>query len=264
MSDYKTDASSLDTRRQTSADATGIPGLSSLIQFRLSNNSSSDFSPSLVHLNFDVTKFKLELFSEHRIHLPDSIARSVHRRQAEFFFGRCAARFALSALLNDEYQAQQSISIGALGAPQWPPGIIGSISHNNVKVAAVACKQDQVRGIGIDIEAMIGPESRNAIIGSVIDVDELSLVQAVSRLTSIDELLTIAFSAKESLYKGLFNEVKQYIDFDVAKIAEIDLSSQIITLRLAKNLSPLLMRGSEYQISFHKLDSQTILTHFVY
>ncbi len=49
-------------------------------------------------LSCDVHAFDLGAFAEERILLPPWIARSAHERQAEFFFGRYAAKLAIRAV----------------------------------------------------------------------------------------------------------------------------------------------------------------------
>src|SRR6185295_10925222 len=76
------------------------------------------------------------------------IERAVEKRRREFRTGRACARAAL-AKLGVEARA---IPSGPKGAPQWPAGIAGSITHcDGYRACAVAHQADLV-SIGIDAE----------------------------------------------------------------------------------------------------------------
>lgn len=70
------------------------------------------------------------------------------RRQAAFRGGRACARTALGRLGG----LPAAIPVGAAGAPIWPDGFVGSISHTDEVAAAVVTRSPPVRGIGLDLE----------------------------------------------------------------------------------------------------------------
>jgi 4'-phosphopantetheinyl transferase EntD len=70
------------------------------------------------------------------------------RRQATFRGGRTCAR----AALNELGVSPIAIPVGASGAPQWPKGFVGSISHTDKVAASVVARNPPIRGIGLDIE----------------------------------------------------------------------------------------------------------------
>lgn len=76
------------------------------------------------------------------------VARAVASRRTEFAAGRALARRALSALGCRE----GPIPPGERGAPRWPAGFTGSISHTARYAAAAAARLDAVAAIGIDVE----------------------------------------------------------------------------------------------------------------
>jgi 4'-phosphopantetheinyl transferase EntD len=71
------------------------------------------------------------------------------RRQMTFRSGRACARAALRKL----GVPTLAIQIGASGAPIWPEGVVGSISHTDELAAAIVARQPRVRGLGLDLEA---------------------------------------------------------------------------------------------------------------
>lgn len=133
----------------------------------------------------------VELFAEEE-HV---IRGAVDRRYREFATVRHCARQALAAL----GVAAAPIVPGEQRAPQWPAGIVGSMTHcRGYRAAAVARAQD-VAGIGIDAE----PDEAlpHGVLASIARPEE---IDATSRLS--DAMLGInwdrlLFSAKESVYK---------------------------------------------------------------
>jgi 4'-phosphopantetheinyl transferase EntD len=70
------------------------------------------------------------------------------RRQMTFRAGRACARAALGEL----GVAPAPIPVGNAGAPIWPLGIVGSISHTDAIAAAVVARSPPVTGLGLDFE----------------------------------------------------------------------------------------------------------------
>ena len=76
------------------------------------------------------------------------LARAVQTRRSEFATGRRCARSALGAL----GLAPAPILPGQAGAPQWPSGIVGSITHCAGYRAAAVAQTSEVMTIGLDAE----------------------------------------------------------------------------------------------------------------
>ena len=53
-----------------------------------------------------------------------------------------------------------------------------------------------------------------------------------------NELLTLTFSAKESLFKALYPQVRCYFDFLDARMVAVDMQRQTFVLALLKTLTP--------------------------
>src|SRR5206468_2745795 len=76
------------------------------------------------------------------------IAAAVDKRRREFATARGCARSALAALGIEP----APILAGERGAPRWPPGIVGSITHcAGYRAAAVSSARDMIT-IGLDAE----------------------------------------------------------------------------------------------------------------
>lgn len=126
------------------------------------------------------------------------VVEASSRRIAEFSTGRYCARQALErfgcsdgVVLADKY-----------GAPIWPAGYIGSISHcSNLAVAVVANWSADIF-FGVDIEDAANIE--DGVMAMVSSPDELEKLL----LLPCDDLSvswrTVLFSAKESAFKAIF------------------------------------------------------------
>jgi 4'-phosphopantetheinyl transferase EntD len=140
------------------------------------------------------------------------IARAVEKRRREFATGRHCARSALGAL----GIAAVPILPGQAGAPQWPSGIVGSITHCAGYRAAAVARVGEVKTIGLDAE----PAQRlpDRVLGLVARPDERDRLRDLARAAPgicWDRLL---FSAKESVYKAWFPLARRWLGFADADI----------------------------------------------
>lgn len=140
------------------------------------------------------------------------LARAVDRRRREFATARDCARRALAGL----GVAPAPILRGDRGAPQWPPGIVGSITHCAGYRAAAVARAGDFLTVGLDAE----PD--DALPDGVLDL--VSLPDERARLRDLaaaapgtrwDRLL---FSAKESVYKAWFPLAGRWLGFEDADI----------------------------------------------
>lgn len=140
------------------------------------------------------------------------IARAVPQRRVAFTTARHCARTALGRL----GRAPAPIPSGERGAPRWPVGIVGSITHcAGYRAAALARAEDMVT-IGIDAEP--GDVLPDGVLEAIALPSERA---AVARLAATapgvcwDRLL---FSAKESIYKAWFPLMGRMLDFAQAEV----------------------------------------------
>jgi enterobactin synthetase component D len=200
--------------------------------------------------------FGPELFDRHGIEFPLHIRNSVLKRQAEFIAGRLCARSILDAY----GLGQHVVAIGKHREPMWPDGFIGSITHSGQYAAAIACPEDTILGVGIDIETIIQSDGRQAMVDLVVCDEELRSLQESGSALGMDCLLTLVFSAKESFFKAAFPQVKGYFDFDAVKVHRIDEAARIIHFRCAQTLSPLLPVGQEHEARFNFIGDTSVFT----
>jgi len=234
------------------------PGLESLWHQPLAG-AAAGVSPVCV-VEFDRDAFDLAAFTACGIELPPSVVRSVPKRQAEFFFGRFAARTVMQSL-----QRQPApVGTGAFREPLWPHGLQGSISHSGRFAAAVAAEPAAHRGIGIDIEGLIGESSIGAVTSAAMDAAELALLRSLPPSLSLPALYTIVFSAKESFFKGAFGAVGRYFDFSAVRVASVDLSGQCLQFEVREDLCAALRKGWVGTVHFGFMRDDTVITSFVW
>jgi enterobactin synthetase component D len=184
----------------------------------------------VVRVDFDADTFKPGdlLWLPHACRLE----KAVNKRGAEHLAGRIAAREALRLSGVNEYIP----GIGLHRAPCWPPGFTGSITHiDKIALATViAHVPDKQSGTGIDCEIILNADDAQDIAEGVINAAEREYL--LNSPLPFPFALTLAFSAKESLFKALYPHVGRYFDFLSAEITEI--ADGQMTLRLLEKLGP--------------------------
>lgn len=140
------------------------------------------------------------------------VARAVEKRRREFATARTCARGALAFL----GVRPTPILLGERGAPQWPPGIVGSITHcAGYRAAAVARTRDIVT-IGVDAEPDdVLPDGILDAVSLAAERARLAELAASLPGTRWDRLL---FCAKEAVYKAWFPLARRWLGFEDADI----------------------------------------------
>ncbi|MET9341817.1 4'-phosphopantetheinyl transferase superfamily protein [Nonomuraea sp. NPDC003804] len=127
-----------------------------------------------------------------------AVARAVEKRRREFATVRLCARRALAAL----GVPPVAVVPGERGAPGWPEGVVGSMTHcPGYRASAVAFTRDVV-ALGLDAEPNT-PLSRAALEAVTVGEERTLLAELLDEWPHVhwDKLL---FSAKESVYKTWF------------------------------------------------------------
>jgi 4'-phosphopantetheinyl transferase EntD len=141
------------------------------------------------------------------------LGKAVDKRRREFTAGRGCARDALAAL----GVAPAPIARGAGGAPGWPAGTVGSITHCAGYAAAAAARTRDVLAVGVDAEPdQPLPDRVLGAVTSAAERDRLGDLAARAPGPCWDRLL---FSAKESVYKAWFPLTGRWLGFADASIA---------------------------------------------
>jgi 4'-phosphopantetheinyl transferase EntD len=153
------------------------------------------------------------------------IAKAVNKRRREFATARNCARTALAVL------GVPSVPIlpGERGAPQWPPGIVGSITHCSGYRGAAVARTGDLLTIGLDAEPDKAlPEGVLKAVSLPAERARLEDLAATAPDTCWDRLL---FCAKEATYKAWFPLTRRWLGFEDADVT-IDAVDGTFAVRL--------------------------------
>jgi 4'-phosphopantetheinyl transferase EntD len=162
-----------------------------------------------------------ELFPEEQA----VIGRAVEKRRREFTTARACARAALARL----GQPPVAILPGERGAPGWPPGIVGSITHCAGYRAAAVAPAAAVLAIGLDAEPD-GPLP-DGVLGAVSLPAERDRLAGLARSAPGPHWDRMLFCAKETVYKAWFPLTGRWLGFEEADIT-LDPAAGTFTARL--------------------------------
>jgi 4'-phosphopantetheinyl transferase EntD len=140
------------------------------------------------------------------------VARAVAKRRREFAAVRGCARRAMEKL---GVPAQPVVS-GERGAPQWPDGLVGSMTHCDGYCAAALVRAADLASLGIDAEPNGPlPEGVGPTVFLPAETERLARLAEQRPAVHWDRIL---FSAKESVYKAWYPLTRTWLDFSEADI----------------------------------------------
>jgi len=137
-------------------------------------------------------------------------AQSLHGyRQVQFAGGRIAVGLALAEL----GARRAPIASDEHGAPLFPPGLRGSISHKNDLAVALAARGELM--LGVDLEDT--DRERPGVAARVLTAAELDANLALPpERRWVDAVLR--FSVKEAVYKAIHPALRRYIGFGEVEV----------------------------------------------
>ncbi|MBV1787460.1 4'-phosphopantetheinyl transferase superfamily protein [Marinobacterium sp. D7] len=203
----------------------------------------------LYSTSFDPTRLADETFAHYDVELPASIQRAVVKRRAEFLAGRLCARAAISHLIGRD----ETPSLGENRAPVWPSGICGSITHSGRFAAAIVSRSVEWRGLGLDIESLLGEEQSIRLAAEILTPRERRRLA----LRDVAFGVTLTFSLKESLFKALYPLTGKYFYFEHAEMLEWSADGHA-RLRLLTDLSSEWCSGHELDGLFDLQDGHIL------
>ncbi|MFC8998032.1 4'-phosphopantetheinyl transferase [Streptomyces rochei] len=140
------------------------------------------------------------------------VARAVAKRRREFTVVRSCARRAMEKL----GVPAQPVLNGERGAPIWPEGLTGSMTHCDGYCAAALVRATDLASLGIDAEPD-GPLP-DGVLPSVSLPAEAERLRRLGREHPGVHWERLLFSAKESVYKAWFPLTGRWLDFTEADI----------------------------------------------
>ncbi|AKG44486.1 4'-phosphopantetheinyl transferase family protein [Streptomyces xiamenensis] len=142
------------------------------------------------------------------------VARAVAKRRTEFATVRGCARTALERLGGPRVP----LLPGERGAPRWPAGFLGSMTHcAGYRAAAVARTGGTLASIGLDAEPHepLRDDGVLELVSLPEEREHLAKLAAGHPRVRWERLL---FSAKESVYKAWFPLTGQWLGFEQARV----------------------------------------------
>ncbi|MDD9952503.1 MAG: 4'-phosphopantetheinyl transferase superfamily protein [Zetaproteobacteria bacterium] len=159
----------------------------------------------------------------------------------------CAGRLAAWEALQNYGLAGDATVIGRFpsGAPKWPEGFCGSISHNRHVAWAVVSGYPECISVGIDVEEASRFVSKFHLWKRIACVQEQVRLQDLPFIEA--EVLCLLFSAKEAIYKCIFPVVGHFFGFHEACYVGRD-TSNILCFHLSNRLK---VSGAPVSIRVH-------------
>jgi 4'-phosphopantetheinyl transferase EntD len=153
------------------------------------------------------------------------IAKAVDKRRREFTTARACARAALGRL----GLPPVPIVPGHRGAPQWPAGVVGSITHCEGYRACAVARASEIVTIGLDAEPHAALPG--GVLSAVTLAPERDRVAALAEARPEVHWDRMLFCVKESVYKAWFPLTGRWLGFEDACV-DFDPGSQTFDARL--------------------------------
>jgi 4'-phosphopantetheinyl transferase EntD len=154
-----------------------------------------------------------------------TVARAVQKRRREFVTGRACAREALARL----GIPPQAVPSGSRGNPEWPEGVVGSITHCEGYRACAVARGSDFATLGVDAEIDAGlPQG---LLGDIALPEERERLAGLAREHPGRRWDRILFSVKESVYKAWFPLAERWLGFEDA-VVTIDPDEHTFSARL--------------------------------
>ena len=172
------------------------------------------------------------------------IDHAVPVRRAEFVAGRWCAYEALKAAA----LPATSLPAGPLGAPCWPCGAIGSITHDAGHCLAVAGPAAALAGIGVDwcddsrLDALSGLAEQ-----ILAEVEQASCARALMPVRHLQRV----FCAKEAVVKAASAAVGRYLELRDILVESDGLDDRAFSARIAGH--GFVIRGTHLPATGHAL-----------
>ncbi len=206
----------------------------------------------LVNTRYDPRTFTPDAFSECRILLPPELTDAADKRKTEYLVGRLCAREAVKFVTG--YHAAPSL--GADRAPCWPAGTAGSVTHSHGWAAAIVASSQHYLSLGLDAEALLSDSRATKLAQKILTIPERQRFRS-ELAQRPGQLITLAFSVKESLFKALYPLTRKRFYFEDAELLECSVAGRA-QVRLLKNLSEDWRAGQQLTAWFSQQDGRLL------
>lgn len=176
-----------------------------------------------------------------RVPLPRSVAGARPKRLVDYVAGRLCAERVLSRIGSGGMPGRRDS-----GVADWPAGFIGSISHTAGLAAAAAANEAAYQSLGIDVEQLMPASRANDLIDIVLTEGE----RARFAHFPLDQLVVLAFSAKEALFKALYPLTECRFYHEDAELVRVS-ADGTAAVRLRRRLSSDWIEGSDLPVLWY-------------
>jgi enterobactin synthetase component D len=196
----------------------------------------------------------------HHIELPLHFQKYSKERKTEFLRGRNCAQEALKQLYarDQEFLGKYGIGVNKDRSPSWPSGITGSITHNKNWIMSCVSYQNEVGGVGVDIEDTLRFKTLRKVGSKILTGKEEKLGTSIENQMSPHDFLTLIFSSKEALFKCLYPLCKIFFYFKDAEVIKINLKEGRFTFRLNKDLGDVFKKGDLFEGRYEKVEDDLL------
>lgn len=188
--------------------------------------------------SFDWQKSTSRSFQQYAVPRPAQACNWSKKRLSEYLAGRYCALKALAAIdQGNGLSATNQLPIRDDHSPQWPQGRVGSISHSHNRAIAIAAHTRNFVGLGIDCETALSDTAAAEIAPWVLHPDDLDC--KIVMPIGYGLLITLIFSAKESLFKALAPGDKNTADFGAflvsARVSSVTAQTLILNAPMGRH-----------------------------
>lgn len=172
------------------------------------------------------------------ISVPSHLVAAVEKRQLQSMTARWCAQEAarvLGSVLGD-------LPVDEKGIPCWPPELVGSLSHTDLRASALVARGSDYISVGCDVEEMMSPVKAQEVRAAILTPHEISSLPKETELEASH--ITRIFSLKEAFYKAIFPLEKRFIDFQEVEV--LGLGTAGLTIRPLTFLTPAKLSLTEY------------------
>lgn len=141
-----------------------------------------------------------------------------HESTRSYVAGRLCAETALARA--GAGRACREVTRSSDGAPQWPSGWCGSISHDATEAVALAAPGHLVDALGVDVEPLLDDDALHAVIDVCLTPAERARLPSTTEHARRE--VTLRFSAKEAYFKAIYPHARRFVDFVEAEVHDID------------------------------------------
>jgi enterobactin synthetase component D len=210
------------------------------------------------HLPYKLCAFSWEHWDSHFVDsmsrfITETLKGAVPQRRAEFIAGR----FLAHALLKEKGCSEMVQTLTDRRDPIWPSDYVGSITHSQDRAACIVLSRQDVCGVGLDLEHWMEHLTSRQIGDMVLPFSgERRILGAFS--SRFSQQVTLAFSAKESLFKALYPLVRVYWEFHDVIVHDLEGDGENGRLLVALG-GPIFSKQQRFWV-YYSADKERVVT----